>query len=472
MTEEGGSPSQEPARPGSSVELHPPAALLQIAATLESRGYEAWAVGGAVRDALRGEARADWDLATDARPSDVRRIFRRTVPLGIEHGTVGVLAADGEMYEVTTFRRDVETDGRHAVVEFADTIGEDLARRDFTINAIAWRPSTDELRDPFEGRADLASGVLRAVGEPADRFAEDYLRVLRGLRFAGRFGLEIEPGTRAALEAAVPGLDRLSGERVREELLKALADRCPSAALRLYRETGALEASYPEIAAAAHDEARWELNLGAVDAISPSRVLLRLARWLVPIGSDGESRAARARGLLERLRFSNAEMRRVVHLLRHYQPFPSPVDSAAQLREWLAEVGERTARDLFRLHAADARAAGATEKARYLISVWHRVHEELLSAPPLTLADLAVSGNDLLELGVPRGPAVGILLDELHAEVLEDPALNRRKTLLERAAELIKLGGSGTLETDEGKGVSAPPSTNGEREENEPGGDA
>ncbi len=425
--------------------FRPPEALLRIAETLESRGFEAWAVGGAVRDELMGRHRADWDLATDARPPDVRRIFRRTVPIGIEHGTVGVLAPDGTLYEVTTFRRDIETDGRHAVVRFADTIDEDLGRRDFTINALAWRPATDELRDPHGGRRDLEEGVLRAVGDPAARFAEDYLRVLRGLRFAGRLRLRIEPRTREALDEAVGGLERLSAERVREELVKVVGDARPSEALRLYRETGALEGWYPEVVEAIGrvGEGAWELNLGAVDAIPAARPILRLARWLVPVGASGEQRAERARALMERLRFANAEVRRVADLLLHYEPLVSPVDSAADLRQWLADVGPAAARDLFRLHLADARAAGASEKGRYLVAAWRRVHEELLAHPPLALSDLAIDGNDLIALGVRQGPYVGILLDELHAEVLEDPSENDPERLLARARELMALGGLG-----------------------------
>jgi tRNA nucleotidyltransferase (CCA-adding enzyme) len=415
-----------------------------VAETLESHGFEAWAVGGAVRGAV-GDASPvrdqDWDVATNARPDDVRRIFRRTVPIGIEHGTVGVLARDGTMYEVTTFRLDVETDGRHAVVSFADTIDEDLGRRDFTINAIAWRPATDELRDPFAGRSDLSRSLLRAVGDPGARFAEDYLRVLRGLRFAGRLSLEIDTPTRAALEQAVSGLDRLSAERVREELLKVLRDRTPSRALDLYREVGALEPWYSELEAMAEDPGTWPRTLQAVDAIPRHRSLLRCARWILPIGEDGETRAERARPLLERLKFSNADARRVLHLLRHYQPFIGPMDSAAQLRHWLAEVDHDAVRDLFRLHLADARASAEPQMQAYLIAAWRRVHDEMLSAPPLTLAHLAIGGDELIALGVPRGPLIGLLLEELHAQVLEDPDLNEPGALAERARALIEPGG-------------------------------
>jgi tRNA nucleotidyltransferase (CCA-adding enzyme) len=419
--------------------LDPPADFKWVADTLESHGFEAWAVGGALRNPSARDR--DWDVATSARPDDVRRIFQRTVPIGIEHGTIGVLARDGAMYEVTTFRLDVETDGRHAVVSFADTIEEDLARRDFTINAMAWRPATDEWRDPFDGHADLARGVLRAVGDPAARFAEDYLRVLRGLRFAGHLSLEIDPPTRDALEQAVPGLERLSAERVREELFKVLDDPVPSSALSLYGEAGALSAWYPELQAVAADPEVWPRVLKAVDVIPPHRAILRCARWLLPIGEDGEGRTDRAKPLLDRLKFSNADARRVLHLLRHYQPFIGPMDSAAQLRQWLAEVGRDAVPDLFRLHFADARASAEPQMQAYLVAAWRSVHDEMLTAPPLTLADLAIGGDELLALGVPRGPLIGLLLDELHAQVLEDPDLNEPAALAARARALIEPGG-------------------------------
>jgi tRNA nucleotidyltransferase (CCA-adding enzyme) len=457
----------------------PPAELLGVTETLEARGFQAWAVGGAIRNALLGHTRTDWDVATDARPEDVRRAFSRTLPIGIEHGTVGVLAPDGTLFQVTTFRRDIETDGRHAVVEFADSIQEDLARRDFTINAMAWRPATDEFVDPMGGRADLERRVLRAVGDAAQRVAEDYLRVLRGLRFAGRFALEVEPETWDALVGGVGGTATLSAERVREELEKVLAlvhPSHPSSALRLYGEVGVLEIWYPEIAQARRDP-RWELNLAAVDSIPPTRSLLRLVRWILApdvaesigdsaaagsaaagseatdsaaaAGSDvaagseaaAELRAGRAQAILSRLRYSNADTRRAVHLLRHYHPLVGPIDSAAQIRSWLSEVGAASARDLFRLHFAGAKVANAKEKMRYLGHAWRRVHEELLASPPLRLADLAIGGDELLQMGVEAGPAVGILLGELHARVLEDPELNHAEKLARLARELIELGG-------------------------------
>ncbi|MGH7445260.1 MAG: CCA tRNA nucleotidyltransferase, partial [Longimicrobiales bacterium] len=202
------------------MDLPAPRAVHEIAEALRRHGHQAWAVGGALRDVVLGRPAVDWDVATSAKPDQVRTIFKRTVPIGVEHGTVGVLWKDGVLYEVTTFRRDVETDGRHAVVAFADTIEDDLARRDFTINALAWDPATRELYDPFDAGADLDARVIRTVGDAAARFAEDYLRVLRALRFAGQLDYTIESATWTALQAAVPALPRLSAERVREELWK------------------------------------------------------------------------------------------------------------------------------------------------------------------------------------------------------------------------------------------------------------
>ena len=423
-----------------------PTSFLALAERLEARGYQAWAVGGAIRDRLLGIARGDWDLATDARPEEVQAVFPRTIPLGIEHGTVGVLQEDGRVYEVTTFRRDIETDGRHAVVSFADSIEEDLARRDFTINAIAWRIATRELKDPWNGRADLEARVLRAVGEPAERFAEDYLRVLRGLRFAGRFDLTIDSPTREALEAAVGGTADLSAERVREELGKILTGPRPSAALRLYRDTGVLGIWYPELDGEA-DTDGWETTLAALDELHEGRPLLRLARLLLLIPGAGEEPdpgdAAVSR-VIERLKLSNADRRRLLELRRHFLPFVNPLDSSAQLREWLSEVGPGGERDLFRLHFASARASGDQQAAGALVHTWRRVHDERLSDAPIDRSELAVDGGDILQLGVARGPLVGLLLEELHAQVLEDPELNRREILLEIARELIEMA---SLET-------------------------
>ena len=183
-----------------------PAEVLRSAKKLERGGWETWCVGGAIRDNLLHQENKDFDLATAATPEQVTKLFKRTIPIGKEHGTIAVVDRNGETHEVTTFRRDVKTDGRHAVVEFGVSLDEDLARRDFTINAIAYHPIRHEWRDLFGGAQDLEDGVIRAVGTAWQRFREDYLRILRALRFAARFGFTIEQATWKAAKACVAGL--------------------------------------------------------------------------------------------------------------------------------------------------------------------------------------------------------------------------------------------------------------------------
>ena len=442
--------------------------MLWITRSLERAGFETWAVGGAVRDVLLDVPSVDWDLATRARPEQVRRLFRRTIPLGIEHGTVGILARDGTLYEVTTFRRDVRPFGRRSAVEFADTLEEDLSRRDFTINAVAWHPLTDVLFDPFGGLADLESGILRTVGEPDRRFAEDYLRVLRALRFAGRYDLEIDPPTWRALREAVSFLGRLSRERVREELLKVLsADPDPGRSLSLYQASGALAATMSELAATEGVPLPkgpvsldvWSYGVGMARAVPRHRPLLRLGGLMQGIGlPDGvgaeggigddrspgpvdagkadralwraTSAGHRGAALLARLRFSNADVERVTSLLRA-GPVPPELAGGADLRRWLARVGAGRLRDLTRLWAARARVLGKDDpgEASRVARVWRTLRQTLRQRPPLTLADLALGGRDLIRLGMKPSPAFGQILEALLEQVLEDPSLNERGLL-------------------------------------------
>jgi tRNA nucleotidyltransferase (CCA-adding enzyme) len=424
--------------------LEAPREVVWIGRTLEAAGFETWAVGGAVRDALLGLRPQDWDLATAARPADVRRLFRRTVPIGIEHGTVGVLARSGRMYEVTTFRRDVETFGRKARVVFSDTIEEDLQRRDFTINAVAWHPVRRELRDPHGGAEDLRRGVLRTVGEPAERFAEDWLRVLRALRFAGRFSLRIEAATWAAISGSTDRLDGLSAERVREELMKVLAAGTPSAALALYAESGVLGALYPELSACIGQVApgpepdRWTWLLRVCDAVRPHRPLVRLAALLHTIGAPGAAApgqpgesAATAREVLRRLKCSNREVDLVTHLVAHQADVPSADAPAAELRRWMRRVGAAHVRDLLRLRSAQIRAGGARpSEVRALRRLRDALARLAADAPALGVEDLAIGGAELGALGIPRGPLYGEILRDLLERVTDDPSLNRRETLL------------------------------------------
>jgi tRNA nucleotidyltransferase (CCA-adding enzyme) len=442
------SPGDEDALP----DLHPPREVVSIARRLEAAGFSTWTVGGAVRDALAGRAPGDWDLTTAARPGDVRRLFRRTVPVGIAHGTVGVLGRDGRMYEVTTFRRDVETDGRHARVRFSDTVDEDLQRRDFTINAVAWHPLTHEVRDPHGGIGDLRRGIVRTVGEPAERFREDRLRVLRALRFAGRFGLSVDERTWAAAAAIAHELPALSAERVREELMKTMREVArPSDTLRLYEGCGALRSLYPELQACAGvpdgDADVWAHLLASADAAPRHRPMLRVTALLhdvgkaaVPSGQPGAegfpghagAGAAIARELLRRLKFSNADTDRAVHLIAQHSGLPSPGAPAAEVRRWLRRVGPEHVWDLLRLRIADARARGGDADAlRSLAALRGRVRSLLSTGAALEIGDLAIGGADLRALGIPPGPLFGEILRDLLERVTDDPSLNRAETLTE-----------------------------------------
>ncbi len=431
------------------VDLPVPAEVRWIVETLEDAGFETWAVGGAVRDGVRGVRSTDWDFATQARPRQVQRLFRRTVPLGLAHGTVGVIDRDGVMHEVTTFRKDVETDGRHAVVAFADRIEDDLARRDFTINALAWHPLRGELLDPFGGRSDLGAGILRTVGNPDHRFAEDYLRILRALRFAGRFGLTIEAETWRAMQQAAPKLTALSPERVREELLKVLgAPQAPSTALHAYRASGALGILYPELAAL--DEEDWQRTVAEVDRLPPERPWLRLAALLARIGTapprpddpdldgvtglvarDDEARrcVVRAVALLSRLRAPNARMAEITGWLAQGVHPPHLVDGAAR-RRWLARAGPEHLSglaDLWRVrHEVNPdQVPDPSPTIRALMA-------ERDAGVALAVGDLAVTGRDLIALGLRPGPRFGEILEALLGDVLDDPTLNDRAELLSR----------------------------------------
>jgi tRNA nucleotidyltransferase (CCA-adding enzyme) len=387
-----------------------PAAVLAIVRRLEEAGHETWCVGGAVRDGLLGlEMGSDkLDLATAATPDVVRRLFRRTVPVGIEHGTVGVLDDAGGLHEVTTFRRDVRTDGRHAEVAFGASLDEDLARRDFTINAIAYHPLRREWRDPFGGQADLDRRVIRAVGEPGERFREDYLRLVRALRFSARFRFTIEDATWTAARAAVPGLRQLSAERVRDEWSRGLVSaKRASELVELWDRLGALGVWLPELV---KDEKR-EPTYSVLDRFSERDPVLFTA-WL----------SADPVATLTRLRFSNAEIERGRRIAAHRDSWPDAGDPAA-VRRWMSEAGAAVD-DLAAIAVAEGwgdALAGAVTSIR-------------AGSSPLSLRDLTVSGEDLLAAGVPRGPMMGQVLRALLDDVLDDPARNTRDYLTSRIA--------------------------------------
>lgn len=429
-----------------TTRLAPPSAIREICRTLETAGHEAWCVGGAVRDALLGIETLDWDIATSAHPEQVQKLFRRTVPVGIKFGTVGVLDRAGVLHEVTTFRHDVETDGRHAVVRFGATLEEDLARRDFTMNAIAVHAERLELRDPFRGRADIEAGVVRCVGDAAERMREDRLRALRALRFAGRFGFAIAPDTWEAIRASAPHLGRLSTERVKQELEKVMEQvAAPSQTLERYREAGIFGALVPTLAAAPAG------RFLAVDHLArpglrgrPNRRALRLAALFVQPGT------APARDLdrtLKALKYSNVEVRETVALAHAAGALVSPIDLTVDgepLRRLIARVGRLDLPALARMLWAHGSVAtpsvaapsvatpsrGSAHDTRRAAVALYRRAVRMAWRDPLTLGDLAIDGDDLRAAGVAPGRAIGDTLARLLDAVLADPTRNTRETLL------------------------------------------
>ncbi|HET7602170.1 MAG TPA: CCA tRNA nucleotidyltransferase [Gemmatimonadales bacterium] len=385
-------------------EVTVPAPVVDLVATLERAGHEAWCVGGALRDAVLGLPHADFDVATSATPEQVRRLFRHTIPVGEKHGTVGVLDPARVLHEVTTFRRDVRTDGRHAEVAYGVSLEEDLARRDFTINALAYHPLRHEWRDPFRGADDLSGGRIRAVGDAATRFREDYLRVLRAIRFAARFGFAIVPETWAAMTEAAAGLKQLSMERVRDEWFKGLRTaQTVSGLVELWHGSGASAEVLPELLR--------EIPLEPALSDAPRDPGL-LTTILV------RDPAA----VLRRLRASNAEIARAAAIAAG--PDAPEGGTLIDVRRWLARVND-AADDLLRRH--ELRTGAAAPWADTVAGIRQR-------GEPLAREQLAVRGGDLLELGL-RGPEVGRVLDRLLSRVLEDPSLNTRDTLLALARE-------------------------------------
>ncbi len=395
-----------------------PAPAREICEVLRAEGYGAWVVGGCVRDHLLGRDVADWDLCTSARPERVMKLFVRTIPTGIAHGTVTVVR-DREHFEVTTLRGDGEyTDGRRPdAVRFLDDIASDLARRDFTVNAIAYDPIEGILVDPHGGLDDLRRGLLRAVGDPAQRFGEDGLRVLRGARFTASLGFDLEPATEAAIPGALGVLRRVSPERVREEWLKTLKAQTPSRAFAVMARTGILAVTIPALTAPGKDPSVWERSLRGVDAC-PLPATSRLAALLHSVEPPLLEAWLRA------TKFSNEE-RATVAALRRALPLGAPGGwSDGDVRRWLRRVGREVARPVLDVVAA-------VEGEAALGGLRERVGAMLDAGVALSVAELAIDGNAVMEaLGMAPSRALGTLLAGLLEQVLEDPSRNHPETLL------------------------------------------
>jgi len=459
-----------------------PEPVVEVCAQLRDAGHRAWVVGGCIRDLLLGRQVSDWDICTSAKPKQVKKVFRKVVPTGIQHGTVTVLWKR-EAYEVTTLRGEgAYSDGRRPdEVFFVDDIAEDLARRDFTINAIAYDPLADELVDPFGGATDLDARLIRAVGDPAERFAEDGLRILRGARFTATLGFELEEKTRAAFADALEVYAKVSPERVHQEWMKALrqAER-PRRAFEVMQQTGILGTSAPlldalvgvPVDACPHDA--FEVSLRALDESErggdPAERLAALVHGVgrgvvssssstvdvlqdarhgagdvgrsAPLAVPSARLSEHARvgadlleGWLRELRFSNEERKTVTHAVRHHRlPDDSASWSDAEVRRFLIAVGPpkrdvvlRLARNVAIAEERDVSAIDALES---------RCEAQIAGQVPLSVGDLAVNGRDVQEALGGGGRAIGEILRGVLDEVVEEPSRNDRESLLARVREL------------------------------------
>ena len=434
--------------------------VLSVCRRLRQAGFEAYLVGGSVRDLLLGRSLGDFDVATSARPEDILRIFgaRFSVPTGLQHGTVTVLAGEpSRQVEVTTFRGEgAYLDGRHpSVVTFAATLAEDLSRRDFTMNAIAYEPQAGAIIDLHQGQQDIARRLVRTVGDPIQRFSEDGLRPMRAVRQATQLEFEVDASTLIAIPATLDAFRKVSAERVRDELLKLLLAPCPSHGIELMRQTGLLAEVLPELLATLgckqnrfHKHDVYQHSLATLDAV-PAEPILRLAALLHDVGkprtqtaqpdAPGEFGffkheyvgAEMVEAIAGRLRLSRAETELLVALVAHHMFFYTPDWTDGTVRRFVNRVQAERLGLLFSLREADIASRGRGEdpecETRELRARIARVAAEDAA---LRVKDLAVNGADVMRvLGVGPGPQVGRVLARLLERVLDDPALNQKDTL-------------------------------------------
>ena len=427
-----------------------------IISVLTEAGFEAYVVGGCVRDAILGRDAADWDITTNALPSQVKALFPRTLDTGLQHGTVTVMQGK-EGFEVTTYRIDGEyLDGRHPdKVTFTPSLLEDLKRRDFTVNAMAYS-GKEGLVDAFGGLEDLERRRIRCVGDPRERFTEDALRILRAVRFSAQLDFTIEEKTRAALSEFAPRLLKVSAERIQTELVKLLTSSHPEV-FRVVWETGISAVILPEFDACMdtpqnnphHCWSVGEHTLRALPFVEPDKVL-RLAVLLHDIGKPpvrttdergvdhfyghAQKGAEMAGGILRRLKFDNDTRKRVARLVQVHDDLQI---AAAQrsVRRAVYRIGADLFPDYLKLRRADIMAQNPDvrqEKLNELARI-EEMYQRILEAQQcLSLKDLAVTGRDLIEAGMQPGPELGRTLNQLLELVIEHPEYNTKESLLER----------------------------------------
>jgi tRNA nucleotidyltransferase (CCA-adding enzyme) len=435
-----------------------------LARRLRERGFEAHLVGGGVRDMLLGRPPVDFDLATDARPERVLEIFGHAfaIPTGLQHGTVTVLTgpdpATRRSVEVTTFRGEgAYVDGRRpSSVTYVSSLGEDLSRRDFTMNAVALDPDSGAISDPFGGREDMARRLIRAVGDPLARFREDGLRPMRAVRQAAQLGFDIEESTLAAIEPTLDVFRKVSAERVRDEMLKLLGSLRPSIGLELMRRTGLLAEVLPELIEGVgctqnrfHKHDVYEHTLAVVDATRGDAVV-RLGALLHDVGkprarqpregAPGEYSFFKheyvgkdmADAICRRWKLSTADRERVVSMVEHHMFFYAPEWTDGTVRRFVRRVGSDTLGALFALREGDVVGRGFGEDPeRELGELRRRIADVAAADAALHVTDLAIDGKDVMRvLGIPPSREVGEILERLLELVLDDPSLNEHDKLL------------------------------------------
>jgi poly(A) polymerase/tRNA nucleotidyltransferase (CCA-adding enzyme) len=431
--------------------------LIKFSQHFKDAGFACYLVGGAVRNLYAGLEVSDYDFATDARPEDVQRLFKRVIPTGIKHGTVTVLY-NGHNLEVTTFRQDGEyTDSRRPdVVHFTPSISEDLKRRDFTINSMAYDLVTGELLDPHEGKKDLGRKLIRAIGVPSERFQEDALRIMRACRFAAQLDFIIDNDTLMGMTEKAENLRAVSAERIRDEIEKILKSEKPSIAFRVMEDTGVLEVILPELSACRGVEQKGYHDFDVLDHIlyscdgAPSdNAEVRLAALLHDIGKPSSidwdelgiptfyghelKSVSISRDIIQRFKFPKAFEKHILMLIEqhmfHYQS--EWTDSA--VRRFIARTGVENIENLFTLRKADSFGMKGSEVfPTNLIEFQKRIETTLQADNAFSIKDLNINGNILQNKGgIPRGPALGTVLEYLLESVLEDPRMNNEEKLLE-----------------------------------------
>ena len=428
-----------------------------IISVLTEAGFEAYVVGGCVRDAILGRTAADWDITTNALPSQVKALFPRTLDTGLQHGTVTVMQGR-EGFEVTTYRIDGEyLDGRHPdKVTFTPSLLEDLRRRDFTVNAMAYNEA-EGLVDAFDGLGDLERRQIRCVGDPRERFTEDALRILRAVRFSAQLDFTIEAGTRAALSEFAPNLRKVSAERIQTELVKLLASPHPEA-FRTVWETGISAVILPEFDACMETPQQsphhcWSVGEHTLRALPfvEAEKSLRLAVLLHDIGKPltrttdeagvdhfyghAPRSAELANGILRRLKFDNDTRKKVVRLVQVHDDWQIPLTPKG-VRRAVHRIGADIFPDYLKVRRADilAQAPAFQEEKLGELGETERLDREIVEQQEcLSLKDLAVTGRDLIELGMKPGPELGRVLEELLALVIDHPEYNTKELLLEKA---------------------------------------